>query len=109
MMELGQFFLEYGPAGLKPTVDLRQNVAKREAVQTLGQARQNTHNDAAPFRTTLGLAGSCRLAGHRFGAGLAFAAVIGRLDFRVQDEYEKVATSGSRQVAQFRMVGKRLL
>ena len=78
MMELGEFFLEYGPAGLKPTVDLRQDVAKREAVQTLGQARQNAHDDAAPPRTTLGLAGARRLAGHRFGAGLAFAAVVGR-------------------------------
>ena len=67
-------------------VDFRQNTAECEVFQAFRKARQYAHNYAPSLCTLLGLAGASRLAGHRFRTGLTFAAVVGRFDFRVEDD-----------------------
>jgi len=89
-LKCGEFRPKNRLARFEPMVDFRQNSAEREMFQTLRKTRQNTHDDAASLRTILGLAGASRLPGHRLRAGLTFAAIIGRLDFRMQNEHEQL-------------------
>ena len=71
-------------------VDFRQDTAEGEMLQAFGMARQNAHDAAASLRSRFGLAGASCLPGHRLRAGLPFAAIVGRLNFGMQDEHEQL-------------------